>query len=535
MSFNLRGFCFCIAIVLFGCNNQSKHTMDLAEELVKQYPDSALTIINRLSIDNLSGKSSVARYALLKTMILDKNYIDVTSDSLIYLATDYYYNKDTRHYMLSLYYNGLIQKNGKNYTAAVVTLEKASSLAEMIPDWHYAGLAYRNIGDCFNATNNHNAAIEYHKNAVKSFEQSGETRYLLYAKYSLAVDYANNGDYTKSRILLDSLKSRIQDDVTLLHRCSLCYARTLVEERELSNMAISLYKSVPTSLFSIPDYGFCSLAFSDSGDLVSARKWIEIGLASAKSSEEIAYLEFFLADHFSNNRQYDLAYSYVSKAAKVQDSLARVLLQESLGMAQRDYYKQEALTQGAIADKHKQLFVSILCILMLSISIMSLIAKEHIHRKETALNERILQLEIGKRKADKDKVELIKTLFLEKISGLEDVTNISLANIKERLQQSGQREETFSLLDRLLNTHLDGIMTRFTTQMPRMSGEHRKTVSLFFAGIPDEIIQVMMRKMSVGSLKTARSRYRNEIKTSSAPDKELFLALLEKQPRKKNK
>lgn len=524
---------FLLCFILFSCHSQENRILDKAENLVNQHPDSALTIIGGLSINDLSSKSSVARYALLKTMLLDKNYIDVTSDSLINLATDYYSHKDTRHYMLSLYYKGLIQKNDKNFSAAVVTLEKASSLAERIPDWHYLGLSFRNIGDSFNATNNHTSAIEYHQKALDAFERCGETNYAVYAMYALAVDYANNSDYKMSRIILDSLKNRIQDNATLLHRCSLCYARTLVEQRDSSELAVSIYKSVPTSLFSIPDYGFCSLAFADIGDLDSAKKWIETGLGKAKSREEKAHLEFFLAAYYSNNRQYDLAYSYVSNAAKVQDSLARALMRESLGMAQRDYYKQEALTQSVIAAKHKQLFASILCILILSISVILLIIKEHIHKKESVLNERILQLEICRRKDNKNKVELIRTLFLEKITGLEDVTSANLETIKERLHQSGQREETFSLLDRLLDTHLDGIMASFKTQLPRIKGEHLKIVSLFFAGIPDEIIQVLMRKMSVGSLKTARSRYRDEIRKSSAPDKELFLSLLEKQPRRK--
>lgn len=531
----LRSFCFCIVILLLSCQNQSDQTIDLAEELVNQYPDSALIVINRLPMDNLSSKSSIARYALLKTMILDKNYIDVTSDSLINEAVDYYSVRNYNHRarMLSLYYKGIIQRNGKNYPAAVVTLEQAAALAEEMDDWHYTGLAYRNIGDSFNATNNHNAAIEYHKKALDAFERCGEAKYAVYAMYSLAVDYANNGDYKVSRIILDSLRSKIPDNATLLHRCSLCYARTLVEERDSSDLAVSLYKSVPPSLFSIPDHGFCSLAFADIGDLASAKRWIETGLGRAKSKEEKAYLEFFLADYYSNNRQYDLAYSYVSNAAKVQDSLARVQMQESLGMAQRDYYKQESLTQAAIADKHKQMFISIVCILILGVIVIILIIKERTHKKEALLNEKILQLEIGKRKDNKDKVELIRTMFLEKITGLDNVTCASLETIKVRLRQYGQKEETFSLLDRLLNTHLEGIMTRFKTQMPRVKGENLKIVSLFFAGIPDEIIQAMMRRVSVGSLKTARSRYRNEIRTSSAPDKELFLALLEKQPRKK--
>ncbi|MDE6693108.1 MAG: hypothetical protein K2K05_06950, partial [Muribaculaceae bacterium] len=60
------------------CNGNSAVDvrMNEAENLMIQYPDSALSILNRIDGLQLRTKKEQARYALLKSMALDKNYID---------------------------------------------------------------------------------------------------------------------------------------------------------------------------------------------------------------------------------------------------------------------------------------------------------------------------------------------------------------------------------------------------------------------------------------------------------------------------
>lgn len=52
-------------------------------------PDSALTILNSIHASGFKGKDA-ARYALLKSMALDKNCIDTTTFDILEPAIDYY-------------------------------------------------------------------------------------------------------------------------------------------------------------------------------------------------------------------------------------------------------------------------------------------------------------------------------------------------------------------------------------------------------------------------------------------------------------
>ena len=61
--------------------------LNSAENCLENFPDSSLVILNKLKIDEISSAPQKAKYALLKSIALDKNYIDVTEDSLTSINT----------------------------------------------------------------------------------------------------------------------------------------------------------------------------------------------------------------------------------------------------------------------------------------------------------------------------------------------------------------------------------------------------------------------------------------------------------------
>lgn len=91
--------------------------------------------------------------------------------------------------------------------------------------------------------------------------------------------------------------------------------------------------------------------------------------------------------------------------------------------------------------------------------------------------------------------------------------------------------EVFSSLENDLNRYCNGIMAKLRKQVPRIKNENLKLISLFFAGIPDNTIQILLNKVSVDSLRMARSRLRKVIIASGAPDTNFFLEMLNKKKR----
>ena len=78
-------------LLLAGCaTDPATATLDRAETLMEEYPDSALALLDTLQ-SPVSAEEN-ARYALLYSQALDKNYIDVANDSLILIAVNHYEN-----------------------------------------------------------------------------------------------------------------------------------------------------------------------------------------------------------------------------------------------------------------------------------------------------------------------------------------------------------------------------------------------------------------------------------------------------------
>ena len=55
-----------------------------------QNPDSALFLLGSLNTGNINSQKIRAKYAVVYSQALDKNYIDETNDSLITIAVKYY-------------------------------------------------------------------------------------------------------------------------------------------------------------------------------------------------------------------------------------------------------------------------------------------------------------------------------------------------------------------------------------------------------------------------------------------------------------
>lgn len=127
-------FAIVIAIIssLSGCSDSSEQSkqMDQAENLMESRPDSALAILNNIQPDNLHGKKQRARYALLKSMALDKNYIDTTTFEVLQPAIDYYLEKGTPDEKLkTYYYQGRIFQNQEDRDNALNSFIKGIDIS----------------------------------------------------------------------------------------------------------------------------------------------------------------------------------------------------------------------------------------------------------------------------------------------------------------------------------------------------------------------------------------------------------------------
>lgn len=124
-------------IIFVGCERHGEawEQMDLAERLMGTSPDSALVILNQMDSSRVGGEEAQARYALLKSMALDKNYIDTTTFDVLQPAIDYYIENGTPDERLrTYYYQGRIYQNRGDEDSAMYSFMTASDLRQQVTD-----------------------------------------------------------------------------------------------------------------------------------------------------------------------------------------------------------------------------------------------------------------------------------------------------------------------------------------------------------------------------------------------------------------
>lgn len=109
--------------------------LDKAESLMDTKPDSALAILENILVSSVKGNEAVARYALLKSMALDKNYIDTTTFDVLQPAIDYYIKNGTPDEQLrTYYYQGRIYQNQDDDDSAMHSFMNGCDLRQKVTD-----------------------------------------------------------------------------------------------------------------------------------------------------------------------------------------------------------------------------------------------------------------------------------------------------------------------------------------------------------------------------------------------------------------
>ena len=104
-------FVVTISVFVASCNHASPILTEMKgiEDIIQDEPKEALTRLYDIDNESLSGAQEEGLYALLLSMALDKNYIDLQSDSIIAPAVNYYSKHgDKRHRFLAFYYQGRV-------------------------------------------------------------------------------------------------------------------------------------------------------------------------------------------------------------------------------------------------------------------------------------------------------------------------------------------------------------------------------------------------------------------------------------------
>ena len=287
-----------LCIISNACHNSNIiPQLRLADSLMGNHSDSALIILEKLSIKKMPNKSAKAMYALLLTEALDKNLSSHHSDSLILIATNYYKdNNDNNLKTKAYYYLGRVYQDNEEYVKA--TEAYLSALKTVSPNQTLLLQIYNNLASCYESQ-------EFYLQAIKTYKES----------YSAAI--------------------RIKDKYGILHATrglGSIYAIQDEEEKALSyyQKSLSIAQSIKDSLWE--NALFCDIAkvYDSQGMHIEAKKQIELALKYAPSNINLSPTYFWKGTIFYNLEETDSAIYYFSRASINADIYTKASIYQTL-------------------------------------------------------------------------------------------------------------------------------------------------------------------------------------------------------------
>lgn len=186
-----------LALCLVSCSHHSKHweTLTQIEAFVEENPDSALSVLQCIEVDDLSGSEEKAKHALLLLMALDKNDVAETDFEILHPAIDYYKNNGTpTEQMLTLFYQGQIHRINSQYAQALACFGEAIKIDENSKDIQTKARIYDAQGDVYRVLTKWDETIKSKLCAAEYFSKLNNTDSYVSSLLDVFYTYTQNGD-----------------------------------------------------------------------------------------------------------------------------------------------------------------------------------------------------------------------------------------------------------------------------------------------------------------------------------------------------
>lgn len=332
-----------------GCQRQYlvEEKLLQAETVMNEHPDSALNLLKGIAQPELQTQAHHARYALLYSQALDKNYIDLTSDSLINLAVDYYKDRDdVRAKFFSYYYLGRIYTNANNLTQATLAYMEAEQLVDELGDDYAAGLLYTQMGNIYRNYYDYPKALQSYRLSTEYFHKADKPLHKLYGMLRQSSIYKSMNKETDSfHILYNTLiEAKETNQTSIIHSClgdliMLCLNMDKQEE------AVSFYNELinhysierMTSSF----YASLGLLMAKEKNVEKSQLYIKKAWERARTQSDSVHLYYISSQVEQLSSSYQKAFSDLEQSITLQNRSVREALQQPVLTAQKNFLNQE--------------------------------------------------------------------------------------------------------------------------------------------------------------------------------------------------
>lgn len=370
---------FALLTLLFtACGTAYRSELYKAENLMLEHPDSSLNILEEIRIDRIRGRKNRAKYALLYSQALDKNYIDVENDSIIRVARDYYAHRGSNEERAqAFYYYGIVANNAGDIDEAMKAFVPARIYAEKTDNEYIKGLIYSAIGNLYYDQNSLTEAIEQFDKAEESFIKTNQPMNQLITAYRKAATYRLLEKYDSALYNLHTAKNIatiLNDTDQIINTASLYYSikinttNCIDSARLYKKEMFNIYKELSNNLIPIEHYHIIGRLYYKESNIDSTQYYLQQYLEYAKAinSDNVGLYSLLSAnDEYAGD--YEGALNYKKLYCYHNDSIVSIqnkTLIEKLDQKYKTQYLQRSYEVLEAKHKLQKLVNSLILILV---------------------------------------------------------------------------------------------------------------------------------------------------------------------------
>ena len=540
-----------IVISFVSCSNTYSQLQEI-ESYIEEDPKRALEEIRNLNPDNfLFSQRTKAKHALLHSMALDKNYIDLTTDSIIAPAVKYYSkhgSADDR--LLMHYYMGRIYANAGNLDKAAIEYTRGEELVDDAENKVAAGRLYTVFATVYNKTNNAKKEIEYAQKGYAFFKEMNYIERSEVAKGKLAMAYANNRVFNEADSLFEGCLEALTEDTVSMAKYLGHYARLNVLKPDpepekaillLERRRKECNKALTPGLYCVYAYALQQLGRLDECDNI------------LEQLKETGYkeLDFWQYRIYKHRNQYEQAMAHLENSAKKYEYQMISLLSDNTDNALKDYYSSEA-EKARLQMKLKVSYLLLALVSFAAVAAYIIIHLVRTNRKkaqdiENSLllyenvcrtlevygtqcaeqNNSIDMLRSELAQSYKKQFSTIGELCLTYLTKQDkkDVKDHIYKKVVNMIANISDDKKLHKKLEDQINAELDNILINMRADMPDLTDEDMRFISYCIVGFDATIISTILN-ISCSNVYTKKSRFKSRIKELDSPRKEHYLRFI---------
>ena len=407
MKYTVFLFLLSLCCLFISCTDNIDLILSLnnAEAVMQERPDSALKILQTIETANIPYGELLARFALLFTQALDKNYLPIPNDSLIHIAVDYYSKeKDFRKLGWAYLYLGNAYTQIDSVNLAFTTYKKAQELLEKNPNDELWSLVSNEMGALFKEQRHYPQALELFRASLYASRRSGNLKNESYALGRI-------GDlFYVSKISLDSAEvyytharelAILRKDTAFCHLIDIDMCVLLRMKKQYREAMESLTNVIREMrghhTRPLDYYPLLSALHLDLQQIDSARHYMQImirdTLATAKQRAAALTILKTVEEKAGNT---EVALLYATQYKALSDSIQRVYIEHDIRVAEGQYLQHKLINEKT-KQKAKDVIIEY-CIVIVSVSCIigvvlwlkrRILRQERHHAKTIALQQEV--------------------------------------------------------------------------------------------------------------------------------------------------